>query len=82
VEEFANKSEMTIAGEDLIGIMIIDGYQGYKINVGDNYLSYLVVKNCPNLTTLRYAHNALKHDAWYDPKEFNNPNLTIIDNHN
>jgi hypothetical protein len=64
--EFGNESEITIAGEDLTGTMIIDGYQGRKINVGNNYLSYLVVKNCPNLTTLRYAHNKLKHDAFID----------------
>jgi soluble cytochrome b562 len=76
--EFGNKSEITIAGEDLTGIMIIDGYQGRKINVGNNYLSYLVVKNCPQLTTLRYAHNAMRHDAWY---KWNNPKLTTIDNH-
>jgi hypothetical protein len=63
LDEFGNEPEITIAGEDLMGIMIIDGYQGRKINVGDNYLSYLAVRNCPNLTTLRYAHNALKHDA-------------------
>jgi hypothetical protein len=79
LDEFGNESEITIAGEHLTGIMIIDGYQGRKINVGDNYLSYLVVKNCPNLTILRYAHNALKHNAWYDD---NNPKLKIIDNHN
>jgi hypothetical protein len=82
LDEFANEPEITIAGEDLMGIMIIDGYQGRKINVGDNYLSYLAVRNCPNLTTLRYAHNALKHDAWYDKNLFNNPKLTIIDNNN
>jgi hypothetical protein len=65
------------------GTLIIDGYQGRKINVGNNpQLEYLWIKNCPHLTTLRYAHCGLKHDAWYDPKEFNNPNLTIIDNHN
>ncbi|WNE41188.1 MAG: hypothetical protein mread185_000645 [Mycoplasmataceae bacterium] len=80
--EYGDKSEITITGQELTGAMIIDGYQGYKINVGNNVLSYLVVRNCPNLTTLRYAHNKMKHDAWYDKDKFNNPNLTIIDNYN
>ncbi|MDR1670661.1 MAG: hypothetical protein LBR43_02995 [Spiroplasmataceae bacterium] len=81
--KFGRGPEITITGGRLAGTLIIDGYQGQKINVGNNRgLEYLVVRNCPHLTTLRYAHCGLKHDAWYDPKEFNNPNLTIIDNHN
>ncbi|WNE40544.1 MAG: hypothetical protein mread185_000001 [Mycoplasmataceae bacterium] len=80
--KYGRRPEITITNKNLTGIMIIDGFQGYKINVGNNSLSYLLITNCPNLTTLRYAHNKMKHDAWYDPQQFNNPNLTIIDNHN
>jgi hypothetical protein len=59
--------------------MIFDGFTKLrKINVGNNSLSYLVIKNCPQLHTLRYAYNALRHDAWID----NCPNLTTIDKEN
>jgi hypothetical protein len=78
--ELENEEELTITNEGLTGTMIFDGFTKLrKINVGNNSLSYLVIKNCPQLHTLRYAHNALRHDAWY---EENNPNLTTIDKNN
>jgi hypothetical protein len=77
--ELENEEELTITNEGLTGTMIFDGFTKLrKINVGNNSLSYLVIKNCPQLHTLRYAHNALRHDAWID----NCPNLTTIDKEN
>jgi hypothetical protein len=71
-----DEEELTITTEGLTGTMIFDGFTKLrKINVGNNSLSYLVIKNCPQLHTLRYAYNALRHDAWID----NCPNLTTID---
>jgi hypothetical protein len=49
------------------GKMIIENYPKLKsLNIGNNFLSYLVVRDCPQLTTLRYAHNAMLHDAFID----------------
>ncbi|WNE40392.1 MAG: hypothetical protein GBAus27B_000459 [Mycoplasmataceae bacterium] len=78
------KEYLDISHMNLMETLIIDGWPNLQeLNVGDNYLEYLLVKNCPHLTTLRYAHNAMKHDAWYkDSEGFNNPKLTIVDNHN
>lgn len=76
----ANKDEeeITITWEGLTGTIIFDGFQKLKkINVGNNLLSYLVVRNCPELTTLRYAYNKMKHDAFID----NCPKLETIDKH-
>jgi len=59
--------------------MIIDGYPELEsLNICNNYLSYLVVRNCPKLKTLRYAHNKLRHDAFI----INCPQLTVIDKEN
>ncbi|WNE40645.1 MAG: hypothetical protein mread185_000102 [Mycoplasmataceae bacterium] len=80
--KFGQGPEITITGGRLAGTLIIDGYQGYKINVGNNRgLEYLWIKNCPNLTTLRYAHCGLKNgDAFIDWDSCRN--LKTIDKYN
>ncbi|WNE40911.1 MAG: hypothetical protein mread185_000368 [Mycoplasmataceae bacterium] len=78
----ANKDEeeITITHEGLTGTLIFDGFQKLKkINVGNNCLEYLVVENCPELTTLRYAYNQMKHDAFIDWDSCSK--LTTIDKH-
>jgi hypothetical protein len=78
LDKAGQDQDLDLSHMDLTGTLIIDGYQGRKINVGNNYLSYLAVRNCPNLHTLRYAHNAMRHDVWID----NFSNLTTIDKNN
>ncbi|WNE40614.1 MAG: hypothetical protein mread185_000071 [Mycoplasmataceae bacterium] len=47
--------------------MIFDGLQAHSINIGNNRLFYLVIRDCPNLVKLRYAHNLLVDgDAFID----------------
>jgi Leucine-rich repeat (LRR) protein len=79
LDKAGQDQDLDLSHMDLTGTMILDGWTNLRtLNVGNNYLSYLVVKNCPQLTTLRYAHNALRHDVWID----NCPNLTTIDKNN
>lgn len=68
---YGKQSEVNLAGglsknRALTGVMIIDDWQAEFIDVGNNFLHYLVVKNCPNLTKLIYSHNAMRHDAFID----------------
>jgi hypothetical protein len=36
LDVYGQESEITITGNKLVGTLIIDGYQGSKINVGNN----------------------------------------------
>ncbi|WNE40005.1 MAG: hypothetical protein GBAus27B_000072 [Mycoplasmataceae bacterium] len=75
-EKNKNQSFLDISHMNLMKNLIIDDWPNLReLNVGNNFLSYLVVKNCPQLTTLRYAHNAMRHDAFIE----NCDNLTTID---
>ncbi|WNE39995.1 MAG: hypothetical protein GBAus27B_000062 [Mycoplasmataceae bacterium] len=74
-----DEEEQTLTHKFLIETLIVENKPKLKsLNIGNNYLSYLVVRNCPQLTTLRYAHNKLRHDAFIE----NCPNLITIDKEN
>jgi len=64
---------------NLTGELIIDGWEKLKsLNVGNNELNKLVVRNCPNLKRLIYSHNKMSKEAEIE----NCPNLVKIDKEN
>ncbi|WNE41205.1 MAG: hypothetical protein mread185_000662 [Mycoplasmataceae bacterium] len=59
--------EITLTHKFLTKTLIVENRPNLtSLNVGNNYLSYLVVRNCPNLKYLRYAHNKMKHDCFIE----------------
>lgn len=64
---------------NLTGKLVIDGWANLKsLNVGNNELNALVVKNCPKLKRLIYSHNKMRKEAVIE----NCPNLVEIDKEN
>lgn len=67
-EAYGQETDLTITGEHLTGNLFIENNSKIRtLNVGNNKLSYLVVRKCPQLHTLRYAYNQMDdHDAFID----------------